>query len=169
MAKQNNSKKPHEGQKKNTESDSKEVIPLEIIEEVNAINPNLLKNLSAEKKKELASTVFMMQMRSHSGPLPSPETFEGYERVLQGSAERIITMAEKQQDHRMTMESTHLNKEHGQSRTGQWLGFVLALFAMALGGYLTLNGHDTVGGILLGSTLVSLVTVFVLGKTMQKN
>jgi len=36
----------------------------------------------------------------HLGPLPSPETLERYEKICQGAADRIITMAEKEQDYR---------------------------------------------------------------------
>lgn len=35
--------------------------------------------------------------KAFSGPLPSPEDFEGYNRALPGAADRIISMAEKEQ------------------------------------------------------------------------
>lgn len=167
MAKQTNSKKTPEIQKKHTESASQEAVPLEILEEVNAINPDLLKNLSAEKKKQLASTVFMMQMRSHSGPLPSPDTFDGYERVLPGAAERILVMAEKQQDHRMDLEKKHLLEQLFQSKLGQIFGLIIAVVCISVGAFLVMNGHETAGIILFGSTLIGLVTIFVIGKKSQ--
>ena len=35
---------------------------------------------------------------SFSGPIPPPQFLEGYERVLPGSADRILTMAENEQE-----------------------------------------------------------------------
>lgn len=39
-----------------------------------------------------------------SGPLPPPTMYGEYERTLPGSAERILVMAEKEQDHRIEWE-----------------------------------------------------------------
>ena len=43
-------------------------------------------------------------VQEHSGPLPAPWTLAGYEEVTSGAAERIIVMAEKQQEHGHTMQ-----------------------------------------------------------------
>lgn len=37
---------------------------------------------------------------AYSGPIPPPESLEKYEQVVPGSAERILAMAEKEQEHR---------------------------------------------------------------------
>ncbi|MGH8044915.1 MAG: DUF2335 domain-containing protein, partial [Stenotrophomonas sp.] len=42
--------------------------------------------------------VAQVVQKSHSGPLPSPEDFADYERALVGSCERILKMAERQQE-----------------------------------------------------------------------
>ena len=39
-----------------------------------------------------------------SGPVPAPEILDGYDRLVPGSAERIIAMAEADQRHRIAME-----------------------------------------------------------------
>jgi hypothetical protein len=36
-----------------------------------------------------------------SGPLPGPQTLQGYEQILPGAAERIMALAERQAAHRM--------------------------------------------------------------------
>ena len=41
---------------------------------------------------------------SFSGPLPPPNVLSAYEDLLPGAADRIITMAEKQLEHRMYLE-----------------------------------------------------------------
>lgn len=40
----------------------------------------------------------IQQTSIFSGPIPSPEILERYEKLLQGSADRILTMAEKEQN-----------------------------------------------------------------------
>jgi len=44
-----------------------------------------------------------------SGPLPRPSVLQGYESVLSGAADRIISMAEKQSEHRKEMERLATN------------------------------------------------------------
>ena len=47
-----------------------------------------------ETKKVIAEVI----QGEFSGPIPPPSIIEGYERVLPGSADRIITMAENSQN-----------------------------------------------------------------------
>lgn len=61
------------------------------------------KNNHIKQKMEISSTGSAVVKRGeqtiqvHEGPLPAPDTFEGYERILPGSADRILCMAEKEQ------------------------------------------------------------------------
>lgn len=50
-----------------------------------------------------------------------------YDRVLPGSAERILSMAEKEQDHRIASEQTALSALVQDSKLGQWFGFAIAV------------------------------------------
>ena len=43
-----------------------------------------------------ANNHIIQQTQFHHGPLPTPEAFEKYNRVLLGAADRILRMAEKQ-------------------------------------------------------------------------
>ncbi len=47
------------------------------------------------ERPELLEIIQIMR-KSHSGPLPAPDDFAAYERVLPGSCERIMAMAESQ-------------------------------------------------------------------------
>ena len=51
-----------------------------------------------EKQKEI--TAVISHTRTFSGPLPTPEAFAKYNKVLPGAADRILRMAEKEQDTR---------------------------------------------------------------------
>lgn len=63
-----------------------------------------------------------------SGPLPLASEFDAYERTFPGSAERILTMAEKEQDRRITWDKEALGAEIKDRKRGHYLAFILALF-----------------------------------------
>ena len=65
--------------------------------------------------------------RGGNNPLPHPEILEGYDYVIEGSAERILHMFENEQKHRHDWESRAL-RVHGESTIlGQVLGFFIAV------------------------------------------
>ena len=104
-----------------------------------------------------------LEYLEHSGPLPHPEILSGYEKVLPGSADRILKMAEKQQDHRTSIENKLVNAENQSRLLGLVAGFLIATFGLAGSVYLGSNGKTWASGILSGGTLAGLVTVFVKG------
>jgi len=87
------------------------------------------------------------------GPLPHPEILAGYDQVLPGAADRIITMAEKNQGHRHALEAKVIPAGIRSERIGQILAFILYLTTLASGTYLVAAGKETVGVVeMLGST-----------------
>jgi len=88
--------------------------------------------------------------------------------VVKDGALRIITMAEKQSDHRIQLENHAIKEELKQSRLGQFFGFILGLVGMGLATILALYGHETIAGIFGTTTIIGLVTVFVIGKKIQQ-
>lgn len=98
---------------------------------------------------------------THAGPLPSPDVFAGYEKVLPGSADRIIKMAEKAQDHYQTMESRQLNYKAGLTFTGQLFAFSIGLAGVYGGIYLVLKDKSISGFGMFFTSLAALVGVFI--------
>ena len=98
------------------------------------------------------------------GPLPPASMFGEYEHVLPGSAERILRMAEKEQDHRIEWETKALSGEMRQERYGQQLGFWIAISCISGAVYLAMNGQAIIAGILAGTTALGLVGRFIQGK-----
>lgn len=80
-----------------------------------------------------------------------------------------MKMAEKQQEHRMGIEKFVISSQSKQSSLGQWFGFFIGIFGICCGTFLAYTGETTVGGIIAGGTVISLVSVFVIGKKSQKN
>jgi uncharacterized membrane protein len=70
---------------------------------------------------------------------------EGYGNILPGATNRIITMAEKQLEHRHHIESTVLKSNISNEKLGMWMAFILTFTLMLLGGYLIFNAKETAG------------------------
>ncbi|MFW5895383.1 MAG: DUF2335 domain-containing protein [archaeon] len=124
-----------------------------------------------DDKKDEALKVITAQSIEHStsfsGPLPPPSILDEYNNVLDNGAERIMKMAENQSNHRIEMEKHAIKEELRQSKTGQNFGFILAIIGMIIAFLLAYLGHDTVAGIFGTTTIVGLVTIFVIGKKRQ--
>lgn len=79
-----------------------------------------------------------------------------------------MKMAENQQNHRISVESNLVASQSFQSKLGQVFGLIIGLAGIGCGTYLATIGQDVVGSIIAGGTVVSLVSVFVVGKKAQK-
>ena len=109
-----------------------------------------------------------MQETSFSGPLPSPKDFKKYGDVVSDAPERILTMAETQLTHRVECENKIIASRIKESKTGQWMGFILALIFIAVAAFLGYKGHDWVAVTIIVS-LVSIAIVFVLKKNPKES
>ena len=90
----------------------------------------LLKDLPEAKRIAIVKAIIgfaFSHSSSFKGPLPPPELLERYNNVVGNGAERIVSMAEKQSNHRMELENHAIKEELKQSKTGQVFGFVLGL------------------------------------------
>lgn len=145
--------------RENSENSSQIV---QIEQELNEINPQLFKGIPIQKKQEIIKTLVSIKM--HSGPLPDPETLFQYDKVISNGADRIMAMAEKQQDHRIELEKTAVRSQLSQSKKGQIFGFIISMVIVGCGTYLAICGHEKTGVVLIGTTLVALAGIFVLGR-----
>lgn len=88
-----------------------------------------LEGLSEDKQAQIRRVVAVAQeSSSFNGPLPHPSHFKGYEDVLAGSAERILAMAEKQQEHSFEQE----RKTHALLYMGLWIALIVVAGAFAI-------------------------------------
>ena len=79
------------------------------------------------------------------GPIPPPAVLEGYEKACPGAADRILSMAEKQSEHRREMEQKVVSSEMSSERIGMHYAFILSITLMILGFILLLQGKSTAG------------------------
>ena len=102
-----------------------------------------------------------------AGPIPHPSILEKYDRVVPGSAERILAMAERQSAHRIELEGLVIRSDIRKSERGQSFGLVVAISGLAAAVALGLAGHGIAGGVVGSVDLVALVGVFVLGRQQK--
>ena len=163
---------------KNKDSLRKEITPSVPENEdkgrLDEILENIDRPLNKEQKEQIEKFFDLYRSQSfsiskmRSAPLPHPSEFEQYERVLPGSADRILTMAENQSKHRQGIEKKIISSDSFVQNVGVIFAFVLALAAMVGSMLLIYVGKDIVGLVSIIATLSSLVGVFIFGKSKQK-
>ena len=104
---------------------------------------------------------------SYTGAIPHPEHLKAFDQIVPGAAKMIFDEFQNQSSHRRGLESRVIESQLGQSAKGQWIGAVLAILFVGVGTFLSLKGCETAGSVLMGSTLVGVVAVFVVGKNKQ--
>lgn len=101
----------------------------------------VLASIDPEKRSVIVSA--MVEMRqTFSGPLPRPADFKAYKEVLSNAPERILLMAEKQQQHRIDSEERIIKADIRESIFGQVFAVLLVVLFLAAAVYLGINGHD---------------------------
>ena len=123
-----------------------------------------LSDLPEEKRKQIVKAIVAVERRSYSGPLPAPEDFEKYKYALPDAPERILSMAERQQSHRIEMESTVVREDVSLSKRGQIFGFIITIFFGSIALYLGIEGHDWLAGVIATAVIGTLAAIFVLRK-----
>lgn len=103
-----------------------------------------------------------------SGPLPHPDLVEKYNEVIPNGAERIMRMAELQQENRFieNRETREINKEIAMSKLkyfkrGQLMGFILAFVLLGLATLFVFTGYENMAYLLFSVGALSLVGIFV--------
>lgn len=81
-----------------------------------------------EKEAAAVGKVVVQAIKEEfSGPIPPPDIIEKYERIIPGSADRIMTMAEKQAAHRQAMEKKMIESESRDGLLGIIFAFLLGI------------------------------------------
>lgn len=100
----------------------------------------------------------------YRGPLPPPGMLREYDQIVPGAADRIITLMERQQDHRHGMESSNLKGNQGNERLGIYAAVFIVVIVCGGGMVLAWNGRETAGLVGMVTPLATLAGVFVYGR-----
>lgn len=117
-----------------------------------------------ESERDKVIQAIMVVRESFSGPIPHPSILKGYEQIVPGSADRIITMAETQQEHRMELEKMAVSGQLSSNKRGQIFAFIVFFVCIGVGVLLAFLGMKTFAGTLITVTVVSLAGLFLTGR-----
>jgi uncharacterized membrane protein len=67
---------------------------------------------------------------SYQGPLPTSREFAGYEQVLPGAADRILTITEKEAEHRRENQDKLVNASIKYSGRGQLFALIISILSL---------------------------------------
>ncbi|ANE54778.1 MULTISPECIES: DUF2335 domain-containing protein [Methylomonas] len=104
-----------------------------------------------------------------SGPLPPPAALQQFDATIENGAERILKMAETEQAARLAREAEAIKYELAKfeairqdNRRGQWLGFIIALSAVAAASITAYFGaHPSVSIALVGVPILGIVKAII--------
>ncbi len=130
----------------------------------------LLRDMSDEQKMLLAQELLVNRHveKTFSGPIPPPEDFEKYNLTLPGAADRIVSMAEKEQQIWADGQNGILTNDRKRINGAILLGLALVIVA----GIATWKGYAVIAILLgmsgvLSSVLRQLLAFFSRKKTGQ--
>lgn len=127
-------------------------------------------NTKIKKKSNEPPAITQQKVNQHiltqtfSGPIPPPKLLEEYNMILPGSAERILSMAEAEANHRHEMERTVLFETASEVKRGQKYALFMGSFAITASVIAAFIGAEKTAMIIGGSTVVGLVTAFIIGR-----
>ncbi len=98
------------------------------------------------------------------GPIAHPKHLREYESILPGSADRIIGMAEAQQNHQITMDQAVVSNEYRDRRLGMIIGATLFAGLIGCGFLLALKGNTLAAGLFLTTAAIGGVGLFINGR-----
>lgn len=92
----------------------------------------------------------------YSGVIPPPEHLREYELILPGSADRLITMAEKQSKHRQNLETITIKSDIRLGYLG-WFSTTLITVIQSLIAYKLISSGQLISGIVLIVAVLAIV------------
>jgi uncharacterized membrane protein len=128
----------------------------------------LSERVSQNPTLELKKVIFAARAQ-YSGPVPPPSMLREYDTVQPGFADRLISMAEKEQVHRQELQKTAMKGEIAKDKRGQDYALTISIMIILGSIGLIYTGHEISGSILAGSTLLGLAYIFITGRKMDQD
>jgi len=116
-------------------------------------------NKRAEVQRQVVS-VAMSVVEEYSGDVVHPRIARGWEELCPGAANRLLTMAEKQGEHRIWWEKSAINHGAAFQYLGLVFAFLVSLSLIAGAVYCATINQPWVSGALVAASAVGMVKAF---------
>lgn len=94
---------------------------------------------------QVAGEVIHQSVSFRQAPYPTPEDLRDYEGVHPGFTDRILTLTEKETQHRIEQERLQDNSSVALAKRGQIFAFIVVMTLVVGGVAAILSGHSIVG------------------------
>ncbi len=125
-------------------------------------------------RQEQAEIDYQATYYQRSGPLPDADQMALYEKIVPGSAAKLFQMAEKEQEHRHSLDQRDSKiqerialEEINLSQRGQWMAYSLNILGFGAGFFLIATGNAGGAGIVI-TTILANAGVFLGEKLSQR-
>jgi uncharacterized membrane protein len=113
------------------------------------------------------NSVFHSQSHRFEGPVPDPESLQKYEAIQAGFANRLITMAEKEQEARHSFINNGMKHEFRYNYISITIAFIITIAGLSVCAYGYSLGYATESTALISVGIVSIVGAFMWNKKKQ--
>jgi uncharacterized membrane protein len=103
----------------------------------------------------------IQQVEYRSSPYPAPAELRQYEEILPGFTERILSLTERESEHRIQEERLQTRATITLAERGQKYAFIIVLALVAVGGAGIATGHSVAGLAGVIAAAATVVTAFV--------
>lgn len=134
------------------ETDNLPKKPDEILEEIISSGMPIEELEQQLQPREVINAIRSEFRSEFSGPLPPPEILKQYDEIDRGLANRIVCMAEKEQEHRHGFENKCVKADSRDSLLGIVSAFLICVSMIYTGGKIVL-GVPHLSGLLSGSVI----------------
>ena len=108
------------------------------------------------------------QRVEYSGPIPPPAILREVDQIVPGAANRIVVMAEKQQEHRHEIEKIAVRSGARDSIAGILSAVTISIGFLLLAGYAIKLGYTGTGIVLGAIDIAALASAFIYGTKSRK-
>jgi uncharacterized membrane protein len=108
----------------------------------------------------------MAQSQHWAGPLPPPDALSHFNDIIENGAERIMTMVEQEQAHRIDHDKTVLVATINDTKRGHWIGGLICVLSIAGAVFTSYIGvHPAVSISLVGLPLATIIQSIIRSKS----
>lgn len=165
----------HEASTENDTFDEEEKDVAESLEAIQLIlrevpEALLMQEVASRVEREPSQNVPKMvrQISAFQGPLPPPAMLAQYDDICPGFADRIVSLTERQQGHRIDIESRSVTASIWNERLGQIFAFIICMFTLVSSVWLISEDHAWSGSLLAGGTMTGLAYIFITGRKQNE-
>lgn len=148
--------------KDNTKTDNEPLTPTEQDSEIQKVEAEIDK--LSPRQRNLVIERYEESSQIYEGPLPPASELIKYNEAHPDAADRIIAMAEKEQEARLVNATYMLREDAKTKKRGQFMGFIIALIVLGGGVFLLSQGRALEGFTTLVGAAATLVFIFISGR-----